>query len=166
MTETVRKGPIDGAGQAVSLTWEMLGASVSGLAALPSRLEPLARSLVGGTRSADDPMSVVGATRIGGELASNQGVSGIGPFLAILAGFNVFIGLFNLVPLPPLDGGHLAVTWFERIRSALARRAGRPEPGMVDRNRLVPLTLGVIVVLGAFTLLTVSADIINPVRLG
>jgi len=139
---------------------------VSALAALPSRVPALIDSVLGAERSPDDPMSVVGASRLGGEVAQSQGASGIGSFLAMIASLNVFLALFNLVPLPPLDGGHLAITWFERVRSALAARAGRPEPGMVDRARLVPVTLAVIVVFGAFTLLTVSADIVNPIRLG
>jgi len=159
-------GVVDGAGQTVSLTGQMLAASVTSLGALPSRIPALFRSLSGGERSVDDPVSVVGATRIGGELAADQGIGGIGSFLAILASLNVFLGLFNLLPLPPLDGGHLAITWFEKARSLIASRRGRPEPGMVDRNRLVPVTLAVLVVFGAFTLLTVSADIVNPIRLG
>jgi len=164
--ETERLGLVDGVTQTGSFTWQMLTGSVSSLAALPSRVPGLFDSLFGAQRSPDDPMSVVGATRLGGELAQDQGSSGIGAFLAMLASLNIFLALFNLVPLPPLDGGHLAITWFERLRSVLAARAGRPEPGMVDRNRLAPLTLAVIGLFGAFTLLAVSADIVNPIRLG
>jgi len=166
VVETVRLGLGEGLSQTGSFSWQLVTGSVSALAALPSRVPALVDSVFGAERSPDDPMSVVGATRLGGEVAQSQGVDGIGSVLAMLASLNVFLALFNLVPLPPLDGGHLAITWFERIRSALAARAGRPEPGMVDRNRLVPVTLAVIVVFGAFTLLTVSADIVNPIRLG
>jgi len=164
--ETVRLGVGEGLAKTGSFTWQILSGSVSALAALPSRVPALIDSVLGAERSPDDPMSVVGASRLGGEVAQSQGASGIGSFLAMIASLNVFLALFNLVPLPPLDGGHLAITWFERVRSALAARAGRPEPGMVDRARLVPVTLAVIVVFGAFTLLTVSADIVNPIRLG
>jgi membrane-associated protease RseP (regulator of RpoE activity) len=166
VVDTVPTSVGEGASMTASLTWQMTTGSVAALGALPSRVPALFHSLFGAQRSPDDPMSVVGATRIGGELASSEGASGIGTFLAILASLNIFFALFNLVPLPPLDGGHLAITWFEQVRSRLAARAGRPEPGMVDRNRLIPVTLAVLVIFGAFTLLTVSADIVNPVRLG
>jgi membrane-associated protease RseP (regulator of RpoE activity) len=166
VVETVRLGLGEGLTRTGDFTWQLISGSVSAMASLPSRVPPLFNAVLGGQRSTDDPISVVGASRLGGEVADTQGASGIGTFLAMLASLNIFLALFNLVPLPPLDGGHLAITWFERIRSALAARAGRPEPGMVDRNRLVPVTLAVIVVFGAFTLLTVSADIVNPIRIG
>jgi membrane-associated protease RseP (regulator of RpoE activity) len=166
VVETIRKGPIEGLVDTGDYTWQMITGSVSALGALPSRVPALVDSLTGAQRSPEDPVSVVGASRLGGELAQNEGASGIGLFFAMLSSLNIFLALFNLLPLPPLDGGHLVIGWFERVRSFFAARTGRPEPGMVDRNRLVPLTLAVIMVFGAFTLLTVSADIVNPIRLG
>ena len=108
------------------------------------------------------PISVVGASRIGGE-AVELGAPII--FLALLGGLNVFIGVFNLFPLLPLDGGHVAIAWYERARSWLAARRGRPDPGRVDYNKLLPVTYVVILLFGGLTLLTLTADIVNPITL-
>ena len=78
-----------------------------------------------------------GASRIGGE-AVELGAPII--FLVLLGGLNVFIGVFNLFPLLPLDGGHIAIAWYERARSWFAARRGRPDPGRVDYNKLLPVT--------------------------
>lgn len=165
--ETVRAGVIEGIGKSGSLTWQLTTGSFTALGSLPGRIPSLVDSVFGGgQRSISDPISVVGATRIGGEVVQSQGVSGFGTFLGLLASLNIFLGIFNMLPLPPLDGGHIAVAWFEWIRSRLAARAGRPEPGWVDRTKLIPLTLSVIVLFSAFALLTLSADIISPIQLG
>ena len=85
--------------------------------------------------------------------------------LYLIASLNIFVGAFNLLPLLPLDGGHLAVVIFERIRAWFARIRGRPDPGLVDIQRLVPLSLLVFVVLVGFGTLLIAADIFNPVHL-
>jgi membrane-associated protease RseP (regulator of RpoE activity) len=105
---------------------------------------------------------VVGASRVGGE-AAQIGAPII--FLTLLGGLNVFIGIFNLFPLLPLDGGHVAIAWYERARSWIAARRGRVDPGRVDYNKLLPVTYLVIVAFGGLTLLTLTADIVNPIRL-
>ena len=86
-----------------------------------------ARSTVS-ERDPETPISVVGASRIGGELVQHGDFA---TFLLILAGLNFFVGIFNLLPLLPLDGGHIAIAWFEKVRSWLyARlRPARPGPG-------------------------------------
>jgi membrane-associated protease RseP (regulator of RpoE activity) len=86
-------------------------------------------------------------------------------FLLLLASLNVFIGIFNLFPLLPLDGGHIAIAWYERLRAMWARRRGRPDPGRVDYNKLLPLTYLVVLVFGGVSLLTIAADIVNPINL-
>ena len=73
--------------------------------------------------------------------------------------------MFNLLPLLPLDGGHIAIAWFERVRSWVYARLGRADPGRVDYLKLMPFTYVVILIVGAFTLLTVTADIVNPITL-
>jgi membrane-associated protease RseP (regulator of RpoE activity) len=75
------------------------------------------------------------------------------------------MGFFNLLPLLPLDGGHIAIAWFERARSWAAARLGRPDPGRVNYLKLMPMTYGVILIGGAFTLLTLTADIVNPITI-
>jgi len=86
-------------------------------------------------------------------------------FLMIFISLNVFIGIFNLLPLLPLDGGHIAIAWYERARSWLFARLKKPDPGRVDYFKLMPVTYAVILIGGAFTLLTVTADIINPITI-
>ena len=107
-------------------------------------------------------MSVLGASRIGGEsLEIGEPIV----FLTIFISLNVFIGVFNLFPLLPLDGGHIAIAWYERARAIVARRRGRPDPGRVDYEKLLPLTYAVMLVFVSVSLLALTADIVNPIRL-
>ncbi len=71
--------------------------------------------------------------------------------------------VFNLIPLLPLDGGHVAGALFEGIRRFFAKLFRRPDPGPVDTARLIPLTLAVVVVLGAMSALLIYADIVKPI---
>jgi membrane-associated protease RseP (regulator of RpoE activity) len=83
----------------------------------------------------------------------------------LVASLNIFVGLFNLLPLLPLDGGHLAVVIYERIRAWFARLRGRPDPGLVDIQKLVPVSLLVFAVLVGVGTLLIAADIFNPVHI-
>ena len=79
------------------------------------------------------------------------------------AGF--FINLFNLIPLLPLDGGHVAAALWESVRRRFAALRGKPDPGPVDTARLIPVTLVVTVLLLSLSLLLMYADIVNPISL-
>ena len=142
-------------GQSVELTFEAIGR-------FPSKIPKLVDAINGDERDPETPISVVGASRVGGE-AVELGLPIV--FLALLGGLNVFIGVFNLFPLLPLDGGHVAIAWYERARSWLASRRGRPDPGRVDYNKLLPVTYVVLLLFGGITLLTLTADIVNPISL-
>jgi membrane-associated protease RseP (regulator of RpoE activity) len=85
--------------------------------------------------------------------------------LYLIASLNILFGVFNLLPLLPLDGGHLAVVIFERLRAWFNRLIGRPDPGLVDMQRLAPVSLLMFALLAGFTLLFVAADIFNPVHI-
>ncbi len=85
--------------------------------------------------------------------------------LLIVIEVNIFVGIFNLLPLLPLDGGHLAVVIYERVRAWFARLFRRPDPGPVDIKRLIPVSVGVFALIVAFGLLLIAADIINPLSL-
>ncbi len=85
--------------------------------------------------------------------------------LLIIISLNIFIGAFNLLPLLPLDGGHLAVIFYEQVRAWLARLRRRPDPGLVDLQRLVPVSVGVFALLIGLGVLLMAADIFNPVHL-
>jgi membrane-associated protease RseP (regulator of RpoE activity) len=86
--------------------------------------------------------------------------------LLIVASLNIVIGAFNLLPLLPLDGGHLAVIAYEQVRAWLARLRGRADPGLASMTVLGPVSVAVFAVLIAFSLVLVAADIVNPVARG
>jgi membrane-associated protease RseP (regulator of RpoE activity) len=146
----------------VAYVGETIGQTFAAIGHFPQRIPNLVHAINGGQRAADSPVSVVGASRIGGESFKLR--AGI-VFFALLGGLNVFIGVFNLFPLLPLDGGHVAIAWYERARSWLAVRRGRPDPGRVDYNKLLPLTYFVVLLFVGLTVLTLTADIVNPIRL-
>ncbi|HEV7756055.1 MAG TPA: site-2 protease family protein [Mycobacteriales bacterium] len=163
--EMVRYGPIEGLGEATSATGTIFRGTFTALGKFPEKVPKLITALTGGERDPETPISVVGASRIGGEIVDRQGFQGAALLLSILASLNIFIGIFNLFPLLPLDGGHIAVVWFERVRSFIAARLGRPDPGSVDYNKLMPLTYAVVLVFGVISVLTIATDVVNPVRL-
>jgi membrane-associated protease RseP (regulator of RpoE activity) len=158
----VRYGAVDGVGQTASMTASLVGRTFESLQAIPQRIPNLFSAIFGGERDPETPVSVVGASRIGGELFE---LGDWASLLMLFATLNLFFGIFNLFPLLPMDGGHIAIAWFERVRSFIAARRGRPDPGRVDYYKLAPITLAVIGVLGVFVLLTVTADFVNPITL-
>lgn len=158
-------GPVDSLGQSAYFTGQFFRGTFTALARFPQKIPPLVDALSGGKRDPNGPISVVGASRLGGEALGTKQPGGATTFLLILAGLNFFIGVFNLFPLLPLDGGHIAIIWFERVRSWFANQRGRPDPGRVDYTKLLPVTYVVIIVFGGISLLTIAADIVNPVRL-
>jgi membrane-associated protease RseP (regulator of RpoE activity) len=159
---TVTYGPVDSLGKSVSFTGQLFAAMGSAIGHIPERVPALWDSLTGKPRDPNTPISVVGASRLGGETVEH-GAWWI--FLNLLVTLNFFVGVFNLLPLLPLDGGHLAVAWFEKARSWLYARLGRDEPGRVNYLKLMPITYAVILVFGGFTVLTVAADIVNPITI-
>lgn len=158
----VSYGPGESVGRSVGFTGQTIGQTFDAIGAFPSKIPKLVDAIGGEQRDPATPVSVVGASRIGGESLK---IGEPAFFLTLLGGLNVFIGIFNLFPLLPLDGGHVAIAWYERARSWLAARRGRPDPGRVDYNKLLPLTYLVILVFGGLTVLTLAADIVNPIRL-
>jgi len=156
-------GLAGGVGGAAGFLGSNVTQTFKAVGAFPSKIPNLVDAIGGGQRDTNGPVSVVGASRIGGQ-AVELGAPII--FLALLGGLNVFIGIFNLFPLLPLDGGHVAVAWYERARSWFALRRGRPDPGRVDYNKLLPLTYLVVLAFGGVTLLTLAADIVNPISIG
>ncbi|MDG3013959.1 site-2 protease family protein [Speluncibacter jeojiensis] len=143
-------------------TGDLAVKSWDGLMSFPQKIPPLFDSITGGQRSDDTPISVVGASRIGGEFAEQDAWSG---FVLLLAQLNFFLALVNLLPLLPFDGGHIAVTVYEKARNAIRRSRGLSIGAPVDYTKLMPVTLTVVVLLGGIMLLTVTADIVNPIRL-
>ncbi|MGW4377450.1 M50 family metallopeptidase [Streptomyces albidoflavus] len=147
---------------------DMLENGVESIIALPSKVPALwDAAFDGGERADDSPVGVVGAARIGGEVmnldvpAQNQ----IAMMLFLLAGFNLSLFLFNMLPLLPLDGGHIAGALWESVRRRGARLLRRPDPGPFDVAKLMPVAYVVAGLFICFTLLVLVADLVNPVRI-
>ena len=161
-----RVSPIGGVSYAGHEFWTMLSGSAGVVASLPKAIPDLFAK-----NRADTPggqvTSVVGAGNVTGQVLEArigwQPKAGL--VLLIIASLNIFVGAFNLLPLLPLDGGHLAVVIYERARAWLARLMGRPDPGPVDYRRLVPVSVGVFALLVGVGLLLIMADLVNPVHL-
>ncbi len=159
---TVTYGAADGLGQAGLMTVATAKGIGSAVAHLPSKVPGLVKALSGQPRDPNGPISVVGAADLGGQVASH-GLWNY--FLLLAASLNFFVGVFNLLPLLPLDGGHIAIAWFEKLRSWLAARRHRPDPGRVNYEKMMPATYAVILIFGGFSVLTILADFVNPVNL-
>ncbi len=159
---TLTYGPVDGIARAGVQTGTMFVGIGSALKTLPSKIPGLWDALSGKPRDPNGPISVVGASELGGQTVA---LGEWGFFLLLAAALNFFVGVLNLLPLLPLDGGHIAIAWYEKVRAWLARLRNRPEPARVDYYKLMPITNAVIVILGAFSLLTILADIINPINI-
>jgi membrane-associated protease RseP (regulator of RpoE activity) len=156
------RGPVAAFSLTKDQTIAMFEGTFASIKLFPEKVPKLWSALTGAERDPETPISVVGASRIGGELF---GKGEFPTFLLILAGLNFFVGIFNLLPLLPLDGGHIAIAWFEKVRSFIYARLRRPDPGRVDYLKLMPVTYAVILLFGGFTLLTIAADIVNPIQL-
>src|SRR6516225_225451 len=156
-------GAIDYAGTTFG---QVLSGSVRAVAALPGALPKLFAKDRSST-AAGQVSSVVGAAEATGTaVASNAGWQYKVSFvLLLIASLNIFVGAFNMLPLLPLDGGHIAVIIYERIRAWLARLRGRPDPGLADIAKLLPFSFGLFMILILFSLVLVSADIVNPINL-
>jgi membrane-associated protease RseP (regulator of RpoE activity) len=154
--------------QAGSGVVNTLTASVKALVSLPQKVGQLISTLTSDApRDPNGLVGIYGATDIAGQVASSNipVAERVSELLMLVAGFNIFVGLFNMLPLLPLDGGHVAVLAYERARAWAARRRGRPEPARPDMNKLLPLAYGVFILFIGLTVLLLTADIIKPVHL-
>lgn len=157
-----RFGPLEAVPAAGRLSGEMITASVKGIIAFPGKIPGVVSAIFGGERDVEGPISVVGASRAGGELVEqNQWAV----FFSLLASLNFFLALFNLVPLPPLDGGHIAVVLYEAVRDRIRRLRGLPPGEPVNYEKLMPLTYSMAALLLGVGVLVMIADVTNPVRL-
>lgn len=158
----IQYGPIEAIPAAVLFTGDMAVETVKSIVTLPTKVVGLWNAVFGGAeRAQDTPISVVGASVIGGQ-AAERGLWEV--FVGLLAALNYFLAVFNMLPLLPLDGGHIAVTLYEKVRNTLRLRRGRAVGEPVDYLKLLPATYVVMLVGGAFMVLTLTADIVNPLQ--
>ncbi|WP_330249292.1 site-2 protease family protein [Nocardia sp. NBC_00565] len=143
-------------------TGQMFVRTFESLAQMPQKVSALWTAVTGGERDPETPVSVYGASKIGGETAE-RGLWGV--FILVLASLNFFLGAFNLLPLLPLDGGHIAVVLYEKIRNTVRGWKGLAPAGPVDYLKLLPVTYVAVVIGGAYMVLTLVADIVNPIQL-
>lgn len=156
------------AGAVVAAIGDIVGRTGQALIQLPSRVPGLFGSVfLGEQRDQNGPVGIVGASRIGGQiLALDAPVSAeLSFFLQLLAAVNISLFLFNLLPIPPLDGGQIFPAIWEAIKKRGARLLGRPDPGPVDVAKLMPVAYVVALAFIAWSGLLFVADIINPVVL-
>ncbi|AKK27114.1 RIP metalloprotease [Mycobacterium sp. EPa45] len=132
------------------------------LAKIPTKVGALVHSIGGGERDPETPISVVGASIIGGDTVDH----GLWvAFWFFLAQLNFVLGAINLVPLLPFDGGHIAIAVFEKIRNLVRSARGKVAAAPVNYLKLMPATYVILVVVVGYMLLTVTADLVNPIRL-
>ena len=149
--------------------WDNVVGVVRIIVTLPERLVDVAQAAFGTQeRDPNGPLSVVGVGRIAGEIASVDSLAvrdRVSSLIGILASLNVALFVFNLIPLLPLDGGHVAVGLYEGAKRRIYRALGKSDPGPVNASKLIPVTLVVVGILGSMSLLLMYADIVNPIRL-
>jgi len=165
-TREMRRG---GPGETVDLMWTMTKQSTVALASLPVRVYNVAADMVTGKpRDVNSPLSIVGASRIAGEVGADESLSWgdkAATWFSLLGSVNLFVALLNLVPLLPLDGGHIAGAIIEWLRRQWCKLRGKPDPGPLDTAKGLPMIFivgGLLLICG---LVLIVADLVSPLQL-
>lgn len=158
----IQYNPLSAAPATVAFTGDLAVEIGKSLAKLPTKMGALVRSIGGEERDPETPISVVGASIIGGD-AVDQGLWVA--FWFFLAQLNFVLGAINLVPLLPFDGGHIAIAFYEKIRNSIRSARGKVAAAPVNYLKLMPATYVILVVVAGYMLLTVTADFVNPIRI-
>ena len=158
-----------------TIIWGFVSGTAEAIVHVPARMVGVWEAAFGGAeRAVDSPMSVVGVGRVAGEASGGKYDSLVGRsagdklwfLVGLLAALNFMLFIFNLIPLLPLDGGHVAGALWEGLKRQIARLRGRPDPGYVDVAKALPIAYSVSVVLLGASLLLIYADLVKPVNLG
>jgi membrane-associated protease RseP (regulator of RpoE activity) len=149
--------------------WSMSEQSVGAIIRFPVKVYNTAANLVTGKpRDVNGPMSIVGASRIAGEVSATNVIdvsTKAAQMFLLLGSVNLFLALFNFVPLMPLDGGHIVGALYEGVRRWLARLFGRPDPGHADTAKMLPVAYVVGAVIAVSGVVLILADLIDPITL-
>ena len=136
---------------------------------LPQRVVDVAQAAFSSEeRDPNGPISVVGVGRIAGEISALEEVSvtsKVATLVGLVASVNLALFVFNLIPLLPLDGGHVAGALWEGLRRRVAKLFKRPDPGHFDLAKMLPVTYVVFALLMGMSVLLIYADIVKPVSL-
>ena len=157
--------------QVPAMVWQTFTGTAEVIVKLPVRLWDVAVAAFGPEeRDPNGPIGVVGVSRLAGEVVSADQPgfdlrAKTGTLVGMLASLNMALFVFNLVPLMPLDGGHVATALAEGARRQWARLRGRPDPGPIDGSRMLPITNAVALLFIVMTVLLLYADLVDPVRL-
>jgi membrane-associated protease RseP (regulator of RpoE activity) len=155
---------------AITATGSLIGRVLSGSAGVITELPKAIPKLFARDRAntaGGQVTSIIGAGDATGQVlgANLDWQEKVTFTILIIASLNIFVGLFNLLPLLPLDGGHIAVVLYERLRAFIARLRGRADPGLVDMRKLIPVSFGIFAVLVFIGLMLIMADLVNPVSI-
>jgi membrane-associated protease RseP (regulator of RpoE activity) len=148
--------------------WTFVSRTAQAIVSIPSKMVGVWQAAFGEEeRDPTGPVSVVGVGRISVEVAEDQATTSwkLANWLMLLAGLNMALFFFNLIPLLPLDGGHVAGALYEGARRQVARIRGRPDPGPVDVARMLPVAYTVAFLLIGMSVLLIYADVVNPISL-
>jgi membrane-associated protease RseP (regulator of RpoE activity) len=154
---------------------DYLGKTAGVVLTIPQKMVGVAQAAFGnGPRDVNGPISIVGVSRVAGEVASAKSPDNVTTtvvdrfigILSLLMSLNLALFIFNLIPLLPLDGGHVAGALWEGLRRQIARVRHRPDPGPVDVARALPIAYGVASLLIGMSALLIYADLVHPIKLG
>jgi membrane-associated protease RseP (regulator of RpoE activity) len=148
--------------------WEFISRSATAIASIPGKMVGVWNAAFGDEeRDPTGPVSVVGVGRFSIEVGQDQATWSwkLANWLTLLAGLNMALFFFNLIPLLPLDGGHVAGALYEGARRKIAALRGQPDPGPVDVARMLPVAYTVAFLLIGMSVLLIYADLVNPITL-
>ncbi len=158
----MRSGPVDAVGKAGQLFGRMVTGSFAGIgqvfsaSGITNYVHDLtsAKAASQAAKTGDRPQSIYGAARI----AVQGAQAGATQLIYVLTLIIIFVGIINLFPMLPLDGGHVVIAVYERIRS----RRGRPYHA--DVNKLTPVVAAFVLLLGFIVVTSLYLDITHPVK--